>query len=57
MAAQQMQQQLAGAAGQQVAGAVGQEAAAAIQEQGLGNLLQGLDPQAAQALQESFGTQ
>tara|TARA_R100000655_G_scaffold30270_1_gene61058 strand:+ start:13943 stop:15571 length:1629 start_codon:yes stop_codon:yes gene_type:complete len=57
MAAQQMQQQLTATAGQQVAGAVGQQAAGALQGQGLEGLLQGLDPQAAQALQESLGTQ
>tara|TARA_R110001592_G_scaffold158191_2_gene389301 strand:+ start:22856 stop:24487 length:1632 start_codon:yes stop_codon:yes gene_type:complete len=54
MTAQQMQGQLAGVAGEQIAGAVGQQAAGAVQGQGIEGLLQGLDPQAAQALQETF---
>ena len=57
MQAQQLQGQVAGVAGQQIAGAVGQEAAGALQEQGIEGLLQGLDPQAVQALQESLATQ
>jgi len=54
MAAQQMQQQAVGTAGQQVAGALGQQAAGALQGQDIGAMLEGIDPQALEALNQTM---
>lgn len=50
MAAQQMMQQAVGAAGEQAAGAIGNQVA---QQGDIGSLLEGLDPRALEALQQS----
>ena len=54
MAQMQMGQQVAGVAGEQVAGAVGQEVAGAVQGQGLDGIMQGIDPRALEAAQQSL---